>query len=177
MPACLADKTAPAVASDEVFRAQRTAVIRARRHAGIVLRESSDLACRDRSEPLSSDDPVGEKALDLGLPKPEPVVVARRQIAGVQDGSRKHHDRMLLALRDEPIGDAALVELFDRAWKQTACARAREFLVDAPLDDGDVDARQRQLAASINPVGPPPAITTACSVIVMLQSTQHPTCS
>jgi len=48
---------------------------------------------------------------------------------------------------------------------QTACARALEVLVGAPLDDGDVDARQRQLGANISPVGPPPAITTACFVM------------
>ena len=34
---------------------------------------------------------------------------------------------------------------------QTACARAGEVLVGAPLDDGDVDARQRQLARQHQP--------------------------
>jgi hypothetical protein len=29
---------------------------------------------------------------------------------------------------------------------QTACTRAGELLVGAPLDDGDVDSSQRQLA-------------------------------
>ena len=34
---------------------------------------------------------------------------------------------------------------------QTACARAGEVLAGAPLDDGDVDARQRQLARQHQP--------------------------
>ena len=34
---------------------------------------------------------------------------------------------------------------------QTACARAGEVLVGAPLDDGDVDARQRELARQHQP--------------------------
>src|ERR671917_339313 len=34
---------------------------------------------------------------------------------------------------------------------QTACARAGEVLAGAPLDDGNVDARQRQLARQHQP--------------------------
>ena len=34
---------------------------------------------------------------------------------------------------------------------QAACARAGEVLAGAPLDDGDVDARQRQLARQHQP--------------------------
>ena len=34
---------------------------------------------------------------------------------------------------------------------QAACARTSEGLADAPLDDGDVDARQRQLARQHQP--------------------------
>ena len=34
---------------------------------------------------------------------------------------------------------------------QTACARAGEVLAGAPLDDGDVDPRQRQLARQHQP--------------------------
>src|ERR1700704_5103452 len=34
---------------------------------------------------------------------------------------------------------------------QTACARAGEVLVGAPLDDGDVDAHQRELARQHHP--------------------------
>jgi hypothetical protein len=34
---------------------------------------------------------------------------------------------------------------------QTACARAGEVLAGAPLDDGNIDARQRQLARQHQP--------------------------
>jgi hypothetical protein len=44
-----------------------------------------------------------------------------------------------------------LVENLDGACMQTARARASEVLVGAPLDDGDVDARQRQLARQHQP--------------------------
>jgi hypothetical protein len=56
-----------------------------------------------------------------------------------------------LSLREEPIGDAALVEHLDGACVQTACARAGEFLAGAPLHNGDVDARQRELARQHQP--------------------------
>ena len=51
-----------------------------------------------------------------------------------------------LSLREEPIGDSALIEHLDGARVQAARARADEILARAPLDDGDVDARQRELA-------------------------------
>jgi hypothetical protein len=51
-----------------------------------------------------------------------------------------------LPLRKEPIGDSTLVENFDGARVQTACARAEEVLAHAPLDNSSVHARQRQLA-------------------------------
>ena len=51
-----------------------------------------------------------------------------------------------LSLGEEPIGDPALVEDLDGACVQPACARAGKVLAGAPLDDRDVDARQRQLA-------------------------------
>ena len=46
----------------------------------------------------------------------------------------------------ESIGDSALIENLDGARVQTARAQADEILADAPLDDSDVDARQRELA-------------------------------
>jgi hypothetical protein len=44
-----------------------------------------------------------------------------------------------------------MIEHLDAACVQTACARAGEFLIDAPLDDDNVDARQRQLARQHQP--------------------------
>ena len=72
---------------------------------------------------------------------------------------------MRLSLGEEALRDAALIEHLDRARVQAAGARAGEVVVGAPLDDGDVDLANASSAASISPVGPPPAITTACSVI------------
>ena len=56
-----------------------------------------------------------------------------------------------LSLREEPVGDAALIEDLDGARVQAARARAGEVLAGAPLDDGDVDPRQRQLARQHQP--------------------------
>ena len=56
-----------------------------------------------------------------------------------------------LPLREEAIRDSTLIEHLDRARMQTACARAGEVLARAPLDDGDVDPRQRQLARQHQP--------------------------
>jgi hypothetical protein len=72
--------------------------------------------------------------------------VARRKVADVEPDHREAGDLHHLALREEAIGDAALIEHLDRARMQTAGARAGEVLRGAPLDDGNVDMRQRQLA-------------------------------
>ena len=45
----------------------------------------------------------------------------------------------------------ALIEDLDRACVQTTGARAGELLAGAPLDDGDVDLRQGQLARQHQP--------------------------
>jgi len=56
-----------------------------------------------------------------------------------------------LPLREEPIGDAALIELLDGARVQTAGAQAVELPAGAPLDNRNVDPRQRQLARQPQP--------------------------
>ena len=70
------------------------------------------------------------------------------------------HDLMHLSRREEPIGDAALIEDLDGACVQAACARADEVLAGATSTPASASS-----PASISPVGPPPAITTAWSVI------------
>ena len=67
---------------------------------------------------------------------------------GIEREARDLHD---LPLREEAIRDATLIEHLDRARVQTACARAGEVLVGAPLDNGDVDPRQRQLGRQHQP--------------------------
>ena len=100
---------------------------------------------------LQLGDPAGEDALDVLLPQPEPVGMAGGEVADVEPGTAEPRDLRHLPLGKEPIGDAALVEDLDGARLQTARARARQVLVGAPLDDGDVDARQRQLARQHQP--------------------------
>jgi hypothetical protein len=51
---------------------------------------------------------------------------------------------------------------------QTARARAGEVLAGAPLNNRNFDPAKANSPANISPVGPPPAITTACSVIATL---------
>ena len=84
------------------------------------------------------------------LPQPENVIVPGRKVADVQ-GYVEVHDLMRLSLREEPVGDTALIEDLDGARVQTARARAGEVLAGAPFDNGDVDARQRQLARQHQP--------------------------
>jgi hypothetical protein len=72
--------------------------------------------------------------------------VPGRKVTDVQSVPGEALDLSHLALREETIGDPALIEDLDRARLQTACARSQELVVDAPLDHRDVDTRQRQLA-------------------------------
>jgi hypothetical protein len=51
-----------------------------------------------------------------------------------------------LSRQEEAIRDAALVEDFDGARGDAEGTAAREVLIGPPLEDGDVHARQRQLA-------------------------------
>jgi hypothetical protein len=56
-----------------------------------------------------------------------------------------------LSRRKESIRDAALVEDFDGARGDSEGTRAGEFLIGPALNDGDVDARQRQFACEHEP--------------------------
>ena len=112
--------------------------------AGVVLREPCHLApAIERHRQLG--DPVGEDALDVILQEREPVVVARREVADVERDEREACDLHRLALAR---GSARRCPA-DRTPR--SCARAgrprasRELLAPAPLDDGDVDLRQREL--------------------------------
>ena len=146
----LADHAASSVAPDEILRPQRLAVGQLDVDAGVVLRETRHLTpAIDRHRQLV--DPVGQDALDVVLPQPEPVRVPGGKVADVQPDPGERRDLHHLPLREEPIGDATLIEHLDRARVQTARARAGELLAGAPLDDRDVDPRQRQLARQHQP--------------------------
>ena len=111
---CLADQTASAVAPDEIFRPQRLAVGQLDVDAGVVLRETRHLTSAiDRHRQLV--DPAGEYALDVVLPQREPVIVPGGKIADVQRDPGEPCDLRHLPLREEPIGDSALIENLDGA--------------------------------------------------------------
>ena len=89
------------------------------------------------------------------LPEPEPVRVAGGKVADVQpDAGEPRHVRHL-PLREEPIGDATLIEDLDGARGQTTGPRAGQILAGSPLDDRHVHTGQRQLARQHQPGRPP----------------------
>jgi hypothetical protein len=96
-------------------------------------------------------DPAGQDLLEPALRQREAVVVPGREVGDVERDVREPGDLHRRALREEPVGDAALVEHLDGARVQPARADAEELLRGAPLDDGDVDAGQRQLAGEHQP--------------------------
>ena len=151
MPAALRTRLRPPSQPTRYCRPQRLAVGQLDVDAGVVLREARHLTSAiDRHLQLA--DPVGQDALDVVLPQPESVGVPGGEVADVQAGSPANPATCShLSLRQEPVGDAALVEDLDGARVQAAGARAGEVLAGAPLDDGDVDARQRQLARQHQP--------------------------
>jgi hypothetical protein len=75
------------------------------------------------------------------LPERQHVIMACREVAEVERYEREACDLTGLSLRQEAIGDAALVEYLDGARLQAAGARAGKVLVLTPLDDGDIDLR------------------------------------
>jgi hypothetical protein len=84
--------------------------------------------------------------------------LASREVADVQD------DLGDVPSREEPFRDATLIEHLDGAGVKTRGSRSVEILTGASFDDDDVDPANASSPANISPVGPPPAITTACSV-------------
>src|SRR6195256_6085616 len=109
-----ADQTASAVAPDEIFRPQRLAIAQLDVNAGVVLRETGHFTSAiNRHRQLV--DPASEYALDVVLPQPEHVIVPGRKIADVQRDPGELRDLSRPPLREEPIGDSALIENLDGA--------------------------------------------------------------
>ena len=110
---CLANQAAAAIAPDEILRPERLTVGERDVDAGVVLRETRHFTSAiDRHRQLA--DPLGQDALDMVLPQPEHVVVPSGKVADVQRDVEVH-DLMHLSLREEPIGDSALIEDLDGA--------------------------------------------------------------
>jgi hypothetical protein len=111
---CFANEAASSVAPDEILRPQRLAVGQLDVDAGVVLRETGHFTSAvERHRQLA--DPTGQDALDVVLPQPEPVVVPGGKVADVQRGGGEPRDLGHLSLREEPIGDSALIEDLDGA--------------------------------------------------------------
>ena len=111
---CFTDQAASSVAPDEILRPQRLAVGQRDVDAGVVLREARHFTSAvDRHRQLA--DPAGQDALDVVLPQPEPVGVPGGKVADVQTGAAEPRDLRHLPLREEPIGDSALIENLDGA--------------------------------------------------------------
>jgi hypothetical protein len=111
---CLTDQTASSVAADEIFRVQRRAVGQFDVNADVVLRETRDFASAiDWHRQLVY--PTAEYALDMVLPKPQPVIVSGGKVAYVQDGVGETADLSYLPLRKESISNSALIEDLDGA--------------------------------------------------------------
>ena len=111
---CFTDQTASSVAPDEIFRPQRLAIAELDVNAGVILHETGHFASAiNRYRQFV--DPAGEYALDVGLPQPEHVIVPGRKIADVQRDPGELCDLSHLPLREEPIGNSALIENLDGA--------------------------------------------------------------
>ncbi len=65
-------------------------------------------------------------------------------LADVELGPGKAGELEHLALAQEAVGDAALIEDLDGAGVQAAGARLDDRLVGAPLDDGDIGLCERE---------------------------------
>ena len=142
---CFTDDAASSVGTDEIPRPKRLAARQLDLDAGVVLREAPHLAfVIDPYRQLG--EPSGHDPLDPVLPDPERIWMTRREIAHVQHSRADHHGLSHLTLREEPIGDPALIQHFDRARVKTAGPRADEHVIATLLDDRDVDLRQRQLS-------------------------------
>ena len=168
MPAALRIRLRPPSHPTRYCARQRLAVRQRDVDAAVVLREASDLdAVMDRHLQLA--DPAGQDALDVVLQQPEDEVVPGWEVVD-ERGPGEHRDLVFLSLRDEPIGDSTLIENLDGAREQTACARTGQILVGRRSTIATSTPANASSPASISPVGPPPAITTVCSVIATLPS-------
>ena len=146
----LADHAPPPVAPDQVVGPKRRLPGQFDIHAGPVLREAHHLVLTQHRD-AELVDPASQDDLDVLLPEGQDVVVASREVADVQERPRVADERVRLARRDEPIGDAALVEHLERAGVEPPGPPSVELLVGPTLDDEDVDPRERQLGRQHQP--------------------------
>ena len=165
MPAALRTRLRPPSQPTRYVRPQRPAIAEADIDAGIVLHEARHLdAAIDRHLELLH--PAGEDPLDVVLPQPEPVGVAGGKVADVEMRSGE-------PARPAPSAPRRRTGRRSRADREPRwCAHADHLRASR---QGSWLGRRSTMAtstpasasspASISPVGPPPTITTACSVM------------
>ena len=112
MPAALRTALRPPSHPTRYSRPEQLTVRPADVDAGGVLSETRHLASAvDRHRQLV--DPVGQYPLDVVLPQREAVGVPGGKVADVQANLGKPRDLRHLPLREESIGDSALIEDLD----------------------------------------------------------------
>ena len=133
---------------DEVFRPQRLAISQLDVDPGAVLHEPRHLTSAvDRHPQLV--DPFGEEALDVVLPQPEAV--------GVPRGKSLMSNGVPANAATCAVCPSARNRSAIPRWSSTSMVREcrpparRRGLAGAPLDNGNVDPRQRQLARQHQP--------------------------
>ena len=110
----LANQAAPSIAAHEVLRSQCRVVRQLDIDPGFILSEALDpQAAEDRHPELI--DPASQDGLEDALPQRKQVVVAGREVTDVQANTAESHRGVLLSLRQEAIGDTALIEHFEGA--------------------------------------------------------------
>jgi hypothetical protein len=87
----------------------------------------------------------------VALQQRHPIVVAGGEVADVQRDTSERLHLHRFPLGEEAIDDTALIQHFDGAGVQTSGARAFELDTGPPLDDEDVDSRERQLRRQHHP--------------------------
>jgi hypothetical protein len=91
-----------------------------------------------------------------------------REVAHVHHGLGEHRGLSHLTLREEPISDPKLIQHLDRARVKTAAREPTSTWSGRCSTTATSTFANANSAANIIPVGPPPAITTACSVVATL---------
>jgi hypothetical protein len=146
----LADEAAPAVAADQVLRSEQGVIGQLHVDGLVVLREAHHLVPPNDRDPELFD-PARQDRLELALPQREYVVVAAGEVADVHRDPGEAERLNRVPRCQEPVRDATLIEHLDGAGVEPTGARSVDDLAGAPLDDDDVDPRQRQLGGQHEP--------------------------
>src|SRR3954468_21838998 len=91
-------------------------------------------------------DPPSEQLFDLALCDRQPIRMARREVADVQSDPSERNRRKGLPPLKKPVGNAALIEELDGACVHASRARSDQGFCGSTLQEGNVDACERQLA-------------------------------